>query len=423
MKIAIIGPYGTIPGESWRETRFAMMADHLAHAGHEVTWWTADFAHHSKRFRTAASKPIIDQPYTIRLVRTPAYRSHIGAGRLFFEFMFAVRTYLGAMREAPPDVVISGDAAMATSFASAALASRRGAKLVFDIIDLYPEIFSTLLPPSCRSISQILFWPLKYSRRRHLLKADAIVAVSRDYLNVGSIIPAACSQIPLVPLYWGVDVESIRQVCGSGGAASPSRPRGGIQAVYAGTLGEKYDMETLMRAAAALNTQRPQVKFVIAGDGPRRSQIEACVREDGLSNVTVLGPVAAQTLATLYRECDIGLCLYSSGSTVVMPIKAYDYFAAGLPIVSSIKGELQEIISREQCGFTYEAGDADSLTKSLIRLADDVELRSAMASNAYRIGSVFDKRVQYDRIVKLVEHLTSRPRADYRGSAPSMAKA
>ncbi len=423
MKISIIGPYGTIPGEVWRETRFSMMADHLAKAGHDVTWWTADFAHHSKQFRTSAPERTIKQPYTIRLVRTPAYQSHIGIGRLVFELTFALRAYGEAMREVAPDVIISGDATLPTSFAAAALATRRDAKLVFDIIDLYPEIFSTVLPPNWRPIAQTLFWPLAYARRRHFLRADAIIAVSRDYLKVGSIIPAQCAGIPLVPVYWGVDVESIRHVCCFRGTRSDSPTLGAIQVVYSGTLGEKYDVGTLMEAAISLRDTRPQVNFVIAGDGPRRSQIESCIREHHLSNVTVLGPIAPQELASLYRRCDVGLCLYSPGSTVVMPIKAYDYFAAGLPIISSIKGELQEVIARERCGVTYEAGNPRSLTQSLLDLADDVELRSTMAGNAYRIGSTFEKRIQYDRILRLVEQLVGGPQTSFDGPRTSMARA
>jgi glycosyltransferase involved in cell wall biosynthesis len=410
--IWLVNPYGPLPNEGWRETRYAMMADHLARCGHDVTWWTSDYSHHSKRFRSAIPNSQIDLPYTIRLVRTPPYRRHIGIRRLLFEVTFAVRIYLEAMRARPPELIISGDTTMATSVASTALARRHGAKLVFDIIDLYPEIFATIFPKRCRSVSRVLLWPLFCVRRRHFLRADAIMAVCREYLAIGPIIPTECSAIPLIPVYWGVDVDELRRVrpvaegCLDSGAGVP-HTEGEVRVVYAGTLGAKYDIESLMEAALALQKDQPSIKFVIAGDGPRRTQLESYILQHGLSNVLVLGPVAPQRLAALYRQCDIGLCLYSSGSTVAMPIKAFDYFAAGLPVISSVTGELQEVLSREHTGLTYVAGVSGSLTQALIQLSADAQLRSAMAQNSHRLAMTFDKRNQYCLVSELVERLMS----------------
>ena len=100
MKIWLLNPYGPLPGEAWRETRYAMLGRVLARHGHEVIWWTAGFCHHSKMVRTEVPKDIAVEPnFTIRLVPTPPYRRHIGLARLRFEFLFALRVL--RMRHTP----------------------------------------------------------------------------------------------------------------------------------------------------------------------------------------------------------------------------------------------------------------------------------------------------------------------------------
>ena len=75
MRVWLINPYGPIPGEGWRDYRFTLAARALAARGHDVTWFTAAFDHHTKRMRTAA-------PPGIELIETPAYSRNISLARL-----------------------------------------------------------------------------------------------------------------------------------------------------------------------------------------------------------------------------------------------------------------------------------------------------------------------------------------------------
>ena len=59
MKIYLSNPYGTIPGENWREYRFFLLAKSLAEKGHDVVWFTSTFSHHFKIQRSKKSKVIL----------------------------------------------------------------------------------------------------------------------------------------------------------------------------------------------------------------------------------------------------------------------------------------------------------------------------------------------------------------------------
>jgi glycosyltransferase involved in cell wall biosynthesis len=88
-----------------------------------------------------------------------------------------------------------------------------------------------------------------------------------------------------------------------------------------------------------------------------------------------------------------------------MPSKFYDYIAEGLAIVSSLRGELADLIKDEGLGLQYEAGSADSLADAICRTTGDRELLQSFRRNAKAAAARFDSAVQYDKAVKLVRDL------------------
>jgi len=178
---------------------------------------------------------------------------------------------------------------------------------------------------------------------------------------------------------------------------------GEVWAVFAGTLGQNYDVETLLRASVLLGERASQVKILIAGEGPLLLHVRQFVRDHVSGNVRCVGKIPAEALPALYAKCDIGLCAYGQGSNVAMPDKAYDYMAAGLPIVSSLKGELERLLQTRRIGIQYAAGDARALAASLELLAGDGGLRRELAENSYECAAQFDRRVQYSQFVEVVE--------------------
>lgn len=90
---------------------------------------------------------------------------------------------------------------------------------------------------------------------------------------------------------------------------------------------------------------------------------------------------------------------------MAMPDKAYDYLAAGLVIVNSLRGELAPWLKEKQCGVQNQAGDAKSLADALERLSIEQGLRETMAKNSFDTAMLFDKHVQYRKYVEWVESL------------------
>lgn len=410
MKIWLCNPYGPLPGEAWRETRYAMLGRALARHGHEVTWWTASFCHHSKTLRTEVTKDINVEPgFTIRLVPTPPYRRHVGFARLWFEFLFALRFYRMAGRTEAPDVIVSADATMALALAARMLARQFEVDLVFDIIDLYPEVFSGALPSWLRSHARTVLGPLYALRKHHFRKAAAVTAVCDDYLLPGRQANPSLPEERLLTVYWGTDLKEFRKAQGNAEqiaelARKLGKREGDVFAIYAGTLGVLYDIDALLDAALRLKAN-PRLKILIAGGGPRAADIREFAARHELNNLMILGEVGFAELIRLYQVCDLGLCVYGVNSPVAMPIKVFDYLAAGLPVVNSIGGYLERLLSERRIGVQYKAGDGPSLAAALDRLSSDDEARQTMVENAKAAAEEFDSALQYGRFADLLERL------------------
>lgn len=404
----LINPYGPLPGERWREYRCATLGRILADAGCNVTWWTAGFSHHFKTHRCRQWKEVpVGSNFRVCLVPTPGYGRHIGLGRLVFELVFAWRLDGRARRGAGPDFIITPDTPQASAMVAARLSRRFGAKLIIDVMDLWPELFELVLPRVLRPAGRRLLWPFYALRRVVRRRADAVTALCPSYLR--HVLRDARAGVQSRVIYNGIDVSGFRaQSLGRQPQAEAllgrSKPEGETWAVFAGTVGNNYDMECLAAAARILQKDVPAVRIWVAGDGPLRSRLARAV-EQGLGNLHLLGQVEHSALASIYRSCDVGLCAYSGDSNVGMPDKAYDYMAAGLPIISSLRGDLQEFIRTRQIGLFYEPGDAQSLAFALRTLARDGLLRKQFGSNAFACGWEFDRAGQYGRMVELLHTL------------------
>ena len=86
-----------------------------------------------------------------------------------------------------------------------------------------------------------------------------------------------------------------------------------------------------------------------------------------------------------------------------MPNKPIEYFSGSLPVLSSLTGELSDILVDYQCGLTYKAGDAQSFLRALDDLCEDPRRMQAMGANARRL---YEERFSAERVYPaMIDHL------------------
>lgn len=409
MKIWLINPYGPIPSESWRDYSFTMMAEALASAGHEVVWWTSNFSHHFKQYRsTGWLDTKVNDKFTLRLVPTTGYKKNVSMGRVLRDLVFGIRAYRKGKSLSPPACIIYAESPLTFGYAGFMLARHHKCPVIFHQMDLWPELIEKAFPAVFRKIIKLLFTPVYRSRARIYKQLDAVLALAKPYLDVPFNEAPVLRSRPNGVIYNGIDVNSFRRAMTESVlplGLLPEKAPGEVRAVFAGSLGPSYDILALMEVAKRLEGSASNLRLVIAGDGPLRSIVEKHVSDPRHTRLYYVGKLPPEQLAPLYKICDIGLCSYSARSNVEMPDKIYDYTAAGLAVVNSLLGEVSQVIRKHDIGLQYIGGDSDDLFNKLELLANDPSSRAEMARKSFEIGLVYDKHVQYSKLVDIVEEV------------------
>ena len=130
---------------------------------------------------------------------------------------------------------------------------------------------------------------------------------------------------------------------------------------------------------------KPDVVFLVAGDGPEQSAIEQSIRERELEkHVILLGCVEQDMLSVLFRAADIFVMpnIPVQGDMEGFGIVVLEACASGLPVVAFDLEGIKDTIVHGENGFLVDAGNSDALISTLISLIDDPSSRKEMGRKA-----------------------------------------
>ena len=429
LSIWIVYPFDDIPGEGLPPLRYWSLARVLASRGHEVTWWTAAWSHRRKAPRSTPLFTRDDEGFAVRLVAVRPYTKNISFGRLASHRDFG-RTFERLANESiasgqlnRPDVILASLPPLEGPEAAARLARRLDANLVVDLMDVWPETFERLLPgPQWlrKALFPLLFGRMSTRRRSLLEAADAVSSSAHGYFaaipdatvgdkprhvcHLGSWLaefappPRMIDEVPAADASAGHD--ALQPPAASGAAP--------LACVYSGTLESGQDLDTLLSAARTLCGQGIAATLHVAGTGRLESSLRGAADAiRGSCSVRVHGLLERGPYVRLLSECDVGLVLVKPESLVAVPYKVCDYTAAGLALVNSLPGELEQLIVEYRAGVSYTAGSGDSLARAIASLAGDRRRLLDMRQGSRRLAeSEFDREKTYPRFADWLEGIS-----------------
>jgi glycosyltransferase involved in cell wall biosynthesis len=202
--------------------------------------------------------------------------------------------------------------------------------------------------------------PLRRFLDRRLIarRSDAFVAVShedrRRMIEIEKIDPDDVAFVPNgIDALPAGDRGKVRSELG----IEPGAPVIGAVAV----LRPQKALHLLVRAAAELASAHPQLRVLIAGEGPEREPLETLVRELGLEDaVTLLG--LRRDIPDVLAALDVAVVSSDFEGT---PLAVLEYMDAGLPVVATRVGGLPDLIEHGRHGLLVEPGDAGALAAAV----------------------------------------------------------
>ena len=115
----------------------------------------------------------------------------------------------------------------------------------------------------------------------------------------------------------------------------------------------------------------PGCKFLIAGDGPQREQVEKLLQFH--TNVRYLGWVVEDKAIDLFHMCDVvyyGLYPGSGNSRYSTPNALFKAMVTGTPLISTDIGDIAKIIKEEDCGIVISQPIPELISGAIAELAD-----------------------------------------------------
>ena len=170
--------------------------------------------------------------------------------------------------------------------------------------------------------------------------------------------------------------------------------------VHVGNLVPARDHFTLIEAAAIVHRRRPDVRWICAGDGPLRSQLESFVRRRGLEGVVEFVGLCSDVFSLLARARVSVLTSRSEGC----PLALLEAMAVARPVVATGAPGVTEIIESGVNGVLATVGDPREVARAVEFLLRDEE-------QARRLGEAGQQTVRNRFALEIV---TDRYEALYR---------
>lgn len=392
-----------------RPMRAMNLANALVAAGHKVVLWSSSFYHQEKRHRVPDSERItVSASLEIRLLASPGYRRNIGLGRLWDHAVLARNLDKALSLEAQgPDVAFVGYPPIETAAVMARWLAERKIPLMVDVKDQWPTIFTDPLPVALRPLGRLALAPYFYYGKRALRDASSLSAMAGGFLQWA----AAFAGRPVGPLDRVVPLtvpvgqtSSVELVAGGlwwdeKGIRADGTPR----LCFVGSHSSAFEMDAVAAAAKALAQSGSSCQFIFCGEGEYTSTWRQKI--GNLPTVYFPGWIDRSKIEALALRSTAALAPYRNGEDFMMsiPNKVVDALALGLPVLSPLKGEVQNLIASANVGMSYGPSMGRTLEQCVAELTGTAGLRDELSANALRL---FQERFSFDTVYGgLVEHM------------------
>jgi glycosyltransferase involved in cell wall biosynthesis len=352
---------------------------------HQVTIVAASFSHLRNKAPQITGTITEEIIHGIRYlwIKTPAYEGN-GAVRALNMFAFTSRLYLlrsKLVSEIRPDVVIASSTYPLDIYPARAIARKSGAKLIFEVHDLWP-----LSPMELGGMSRhhpfiLIMQAAENYAYRHADKVVSMLPKAEDHMRDHGMVPGKFVYIPN-----GIDVAEwergeVPLSLVHADLLARLKREGRFIVGYAGSHGLANALRTLVDAASLLSGV--PVDFVLVGQGPEKDALMKRTAQLGLRNVHFLPSIPRGAIPALLGAMDalyIGWQrqpLYRFG---VSPNKLIDYMMAGVPVIHAIDAG-NDLVAESGCGISTRPEDPQAMVDAVREMMNKTpEERASMGT-------------------------------------------
>ncbi|MEQ8525110.1 glycosyltransferase family 4 protein [Gracilimonas sp.] len=154
--------------------------------------------------------------------------------------------------------------------------------------------------------------------------------------------------------------------------------------VYVGGFVSNRGLEHVIKGMKGLSKKAPDIRLILVGDGDTRTQLQAIVKENELSDQVFFEGWQSQEKIKSYLEvADVGLVPFkrtpqtdNSSSN-----KLFQYMYFGLPILGTNCTSVKKLVEKENCGLIYESENTIRFIESVMNLYENRSRAKELGKN------------------------------------------
>ena len=386
------------------------LATDLVRRGHEVTVVTCAPNYPYGRVYSGYRNRLYQEERLdgVRVVRTWSYISSQKSfwRRIFTYGSYSATAFYGGLMADKPDVLVNYSPPLPLGL-SAWLLSRNLWRIpwVLQIEDLHPG--AAVAAGVLRNRHAITFFSAMerflYKRATHV----SLISESfrRDLLRKG--VPS--EKITLIPVW--ADPDIVKPLPKENAFRDQHGLNRQFVVMYAGTLGHTSALEEVLDAAEILRSEAG-IRFLIVGEGIKKTELENVARNKGLENAVFLPFQPRETFAEMMAAADVSLVTLSRNSSETsLPHKIFNIMASARPIlaVASRESEIAQLVEAAKCGFITPPGHPESLAETIINMRKQVGLLREMGQNGRtELQAKFTRECCVDMYEQMLLHLCNK---------------
>lgn len=260
------------------------------------------------------------------------------------------------------------------------LSKLKGSKLIFNVSDLWPESAEKL-----GLVKNKLLLDLAYRLESFLYKNSELITCQTQ-----GIVKNISERFPGKKTYWlpnGVDFNHYNFLKTK---SSWRKEKGFCEndfiLLYAGIIGHAQGLEVVLKAADKIH-KNEQIKFVLLGNGPEKSKLQALKENRKLDNVFFYDAVSKEKMPSVIQSVNAAIIPLKKIELFkgAIPSKIFETLAMKKPILLGVEGEAKELfINTGKAGLAFIPENENDLAEKILQLYSSEKLALELGENGYR---------------------------------------
>ena len=344
--------------------RMQTMAEEFVNEGNEVTVITSS---------TNVENGVVGDRKE-RILYSPAIRmkKKTTIMRMLNNLSFGISSIFTACKVGNADIVITTSPPPLISIAGFIIAKTKGAKLIYDVRDIWPDVALEMVSFSEDSLYCKIFRMITNFMYKH---SDMVTTVSPGKVkklqdHVSSVCQNDIKAIEKIKLVgngfdtnvenFDIDDELIKRY----------DLKNVFTCVYIGNIGLAQGLGILLDIAE--QTKHKEIQFLLFGKGAEEEKLKKQAMERGLDNVHFCGVLPHEKVNTLLSYSKLSFIPFkNSNMKDSIPTKIYEALGIGCPVFLVAEGDSCDIVNNSKLGKSVSPDFSIDFVKSFDEMIDN----------------------------------------------------